>query len=77
MHGEIAWDYMQVDDIAEKLMPPGVRSLRSMLHATAVEVLLYMTPLHCHDMLCSLVHAMNAQYSKFRLRHPDFKVRVV
>jgi hypothetical protein len=68
---------MQVDDIAEKLMPPGVRSLRSMLHATAVEVLLYMTPMHCHDMLCSLVQAMNTQYSKFRLRHPEFQVHTV
>ena len=55
-------------------MPPGVRSLRAMLHATAVEVLLYLTPLHCHDMLCSLVEAMNAQFSKFMLRHPDFQV---
>jgi len=26
------------DDVAEALMPPGVRSLRSMMHATAVEV---------------------------------------
>ena len=55
-------------------MPPGVRSLRAMLHATAVEVLLYLTPLHCHDMLSSLVEAMNAQFSKFMLRHPDFQV---
>ena len=31
---------LQVDVLAEALMPPGVRSLRSMLHATAVEVLL-------------------------------------
>ena len=65
---------VQVDDVAERLMPPGVRSLRSMLHATAVEVLLYLTPLHCHDMLSSLVEAMNAQFSKFMLRHPDFQV---
>ena len=56
-------------------MPPGVRSLRNMLHATAVEVLLYLTPVHCHDMLCSLVEAMNAQFSRFMLRHPDFQVR--
>ena len=65
---------MQVDDVAEKLMPPGVRSLRNMLHATAVEVLLYLTPVHCHDMLSSLVEAMNAQFSRFMLRHPDFQV---
>lgn len=66
---------MQVDVLADALMPPGVRSLRSMLHATAVEVLLYLTPLHCQDMLSSLVGSMNAQFSKFMLRHPDFQVR--
>jgi hypothetical protein len=66
----------QVDTLAEALMPPGVRSLRSMLHATAVEVLLYLTPLHCQDMLGSLVAAMNAQFAKFMLRHPDFQARV-
>ena len=60
--------------MAERLMPPGVRSLRAMLQATAVEVLLYLTPLHCHDMLSSLVEALNAQFSKFMLRHPDFQV---
>lgn len=66
---------MQIDVLADALMPPGVRSLRSMLHATAVEVLLYLTPLHCHDMLQSLVTAMNAQFAKFMLRHPDFQAR--
>ena len=30
---------VQVDTMADALMPPGVRSLRQMLHATAVEVL--------------------------------------
>ena len=65
----------QVDVLAEALMPPGVRSLRAMLHATAVEVLLYLTPLHCQDMLGSLVAAMNAQFAKFMLRHPHFQAR--
>lgn len=65
----------QIDVLAEALMPPGVRSLRSMLHATAVEVLLYLTPLHCHDMLHSLVTALNAQFAKFMLRHPGFQAR--
>ncbi|CAL8470099.1 g9641 [Coccomyxa elongata] len=64
---------LDIDVLAEALMPPGVRSLRSMLHATAVEVLLYLTPLHCHDMLQSLVTALNSQFAKFMLRHPDFQ----
>lgn len=68
---------VQIDVLAEALMPPGVRSLRSMLHATAVEVLLYLTPLHCHDMLQSLVTALNSQFAKFMLRHPDFQAQFI
>ena len=52
-----------------------MRSLRSMMHATAVEVLLYLTPAHCSAMLASLAEGMNRQYARFRLRHPDFQAR--
>ena len=55
-------------------MPPGVRSLRMMLHATAVEVLLYVTQLHCQDMLDSLVDSLNIQFHKFQRRNPGFAV---
>ena len=44
-----------------------------MMHATAVEVLLYLTPAHCSAMLASLAEGMNRQYARFRLRHPDFQ----
>ena len=49
------WWGVQVDRLAQSLMPANLRPLRSMLHATAVEVLLYLTPLHCQDMLDSVV----------------------
>ena len=65
---------MQVDTMADALMPPGVRSLRQMLHATAVEVLLYLTQLHCQEMLDSLVASLNLQYQKFLRRNPTFEV---
>lgn len=55
-------------------MPAGVRGLRSMFHATAVEVLLYLTPIHCQDMLDSLTTSMNATFSAFMKRNPAFKV---
>ncbi|KAK9800186.1 hypothetical protein WJX73_006192 [Symbiochloris irregularis] len=67
---------LDVDVIAEAIMPPGVRQLRSMLHATAVEVLLSLTPLHAQDMLDSLISFINVQHSKFLARHPDFKGNV-
>lgn len=65
---------MQVDILARLLMPPGIEALRGMLHATAVEVLLYLTPSHCHDMLTSLIASMNSTYAKFMRRYPGFKV---
>ena len=65
---------MQVDILARLLMPPGIEALRGMLHATAVEVLLYLTPSHCHDMLTSLIASMNSTHAKFMRRYPGFKV---
>ena len=56
-------------------MLPGVRSLRSVLHATAIEVLLALTPRHLQDMMDSLLASLNAQHSKFMARHPTFKAR--
>lgn len=66
---------MQVDRLAQSLMPANLRPLRSMLHATAVEVLLYLTPLHCQDMLDSVVLSLNTVYGKFMQRNPSFDVR--
>ena len=66
--------HSQVDAISEALMPSGVRGLRSMFHATAVEVLLYLTPVHCQDMLDSLTTSLNATFTSFMKRNPAFKV---
>ena len=66
---------LQLDTISEALMLPGVRSLRSVLHSTAIEVLLALTPRHLQSMMDSLIDFLNAQYAKFMARHPTFKVR--
>ncbi len=65
----------QVDKLAERLMPANLEALRGIFHATAVEVLLYLTPLHCQDMLDSVVVSLNGTYAKFIARNPDFRVR--
>jgi len=39
-----------------------------------VQVLLYLTPLHCQDMLDSVVVSLNATVHKFLARNPGFKV---
>ncbi len=66
---------MQVDRLAQSLMPANLKPLRQMLHATAVEVLLYLTPLHCQDMLDSVVLSLNTVHAKFVQRNPGFDVR--
>ena len=38
-------------------------------------MLLYLTPLHCQDMLDSVVVSLNAVHAKFMRRNPDFRVR--
>ncbi|KAL3144354.1 hypothetical protein ABBQ32_004110 [Trebouxia sp. C0010 RCD-2024] len=67
---------LEVDAISEALMPSGVRGLRSMFHATAVEVLLYLTPVHCQDMLDSLTTSLNATFTSFMKRNPAFQGKV-
>eukprot|EP00884_Botryococcus_braunii_P003989 jgi/Botrbrau1/13591/Bobra.0307s0010.1 len=67
---------LDADLQAEALMPAGVRSLRSMLHATCVEVVMYLTPLHCQDMLNSVVDGCNFQFARFKQRNPEFKGKV-
>jgi len=64
---------LEVDSLAAGLMPPGIPSLRQVLHSTAVEVLLYLTPMHRAAILSSLVTSLNSVYAKFMLRNPDFR----
>ena len=77
-HGRVASELdraVQVDRLAQSLMPANLKPLRQMLHATAVEVLLYLTPLHCQDMLDSVVLSLNTVHAKFMQRNPGFDVR--
>lgn len=67
---------LEVDALAAALRPPGIASLRQVLHSTAVEVLLYLTPLHRAAVLGSLVASLNSAYSRFMLRNPEFRGKV-
>jgi hypothetical protein len=40
-------------------------------------VLLYLTPLHCQDMLDSVVTSLNATVAKFMARNPSFTVQML
>ena len=63
---------LEIDGLASSLMPPGISSLRHVLHSTAVEVLFYLTPVHRRAILDSVVYSLNVVYSKFMARNPEF-----
>ncbi len=63
---------LEIDGLAASLMPPGISSLRHVLHSTAVEVLFYLTPMHRRAILDSVVYSLNVVYNKFMARNPDF-----
>ena len=58
-----------------RTQPPGIPSLRSVLHSTVVEILLFMTPRHRAEIVASLVTSLNTVYARFVQRNPGFKVR--
>jgi len=67
---------LDIDGLASSLMPPGISSLRHVLHSTAVEVLFYLTPVHRRAILDSVVYSLNVVYSKFMARNPEFDGQV-
>uniref|UniRef100_A0A1D2AB48 DDHD domain-containing protein n=1 Tax=Auxenochlorella protothecoides TaxID=3075 RepID=A0A1D2AB48_AUXPR len=67
---------LRVDEVARGLIPPGLAALRQVLHATVVEVLLFLTPGYRDQMVAALVRALNAQITRFRDRNPGFKGKV-
>lgn len=50
-------------------------SSSQVLHATVVEVLLFMTPSFRDQMVCALARSLNVQVARFRARNPTFSVR--
>lgn len=67
---------LDVDAVAAACAPSGSATIRGTMHATAVEVLLYLAPAHAADMIKSLVASLNAQWRRFSARHPDFEGQV-
>ncbi len=67
---------LEIDSLAASLMPPGISSLRHVLHSTAVEVLFYLTPMHRAAILDSVVNSLNVVYRKFINRNPGFQGKV-
>ncbi|CAN0928024.1 Phospholipase SGR2 [Linum grandiflorum] len=60
----------------EKITLDGVRGLRIMLGATAHDVLYYMSPIYCQDIINSVSNQLNCLYLKFLKRNPSYDGKV-
>ncbi|XP_077224242.1 phospholipase SGR2-like isoform X2 [Tasmannia lanceolata] len=60
----------------EKITLDGVRGLRKMLSATVHDVLYYMSPIYCQDIINSVSNQLNRLYMKFIKRNPGYDGKV-
>ncbi|KAF4354904.1 hypothetical protein F8388_013853 [Cannabis sativa] len=67
LSGESAVDNITLD---------GVRGLRVMLSATVHDVLYYMSPVYCQDIINSVSNQLNRLYLKFLKRNPGYNGKV-
>ncbi|OVA14553.1 DDHD [Macleaya cordata] len=64
------------ESTVEKVTLEGVRSLRFMLSATVHDVLYYMSPIYCQDIINSVSNQLNRLYMKFIKRNPGYEGKV-
>ncbi|KAI3714750.1 hypothetical protein L6452_21709 [Arctium lappa] len=64
------------ESAVEKCTLPGVRGLRVMLSATVHDVLYYMSPIYCQDIIDSVSNQLNMLYYKFLKRNPGYDGKV-
>ncbi|KAM7280507.1 hypothetical protein ACFE04_007641 [Oxalis oulophora] len=60
----------------DKITLDGVRGLRVMLSATVHDVLYYMSPVYCQDIIDSVSNQLNRLYLKFLKRNPNYDGKV-
>ncbi|ONK73155.1 uncharacterized protein A4U43_C04F27840 [Asparagus officinalis] len=64
------------ENAVEKITLDGVRGLRVTLSATVHDVLYYMSPMHCQDIIDSVSNQLNRLYTKFLKRNPGYDGKV-
>ncbi|XAR57497.1 hypothetical protein NMG60_11025660 [Bertholletia excelsa] len=64
------------ESAVEKITLDGVRGLRVMLSATVHDVLYYMSPIYCQDIIDSVSYQLNRLYLKFLKRNPGYDGKV-
>ncbi|XP_074570030.1 phospholipase SGR2-like isoform X2 [Curcuma longa] len=64
------------ESAVEKITLDDVRGLRMTLSATVHDVLYYMSPIYCQDIIDSVSNQLNRLYSKFLKRNPGYDGKV-
>ncbi|XP_071737236.1 phospholipase SGR2-like [Rutidosis leptorrhynchoides] len=64
------------ESAVERCTLPGVRGLRVTLSATVHDVLYYMSPIYCQDIIDSVSNQLNRLYMKFLKRNPGYDGKV-
>ncbi|KAJ4843910.1 hypothetical protein Tsubulata_034436 [Turnera subulata] len=64
------------ESAVEKITLDGVRGLRVTLSATVHDVLYYMSPIYCQDIINSVSNQLNRLYLKFLKRNPGYNGKV-
>ncbi|KAI3972694.1 hypothetical protein MKX01_019352 [Papaver californicum] len=64
------------ENAVEKVTLEGVRGLRFMLSATVHDVLYYMSPIYCQEIINSVSNQLNRLYLKFIKRNPGYDGKV-
>ncbi|KAL8167211.1 hypothetical protein V2J09_008710 [Rumex salicifolius] len=64
------------ESAVEKITLDGVRGLRTTLSATVHDVLYYMSPIYCQDIIDSVSNQLNRLYLKFIKRNPGYEGKV-
>lgn len=64
------------ESAVERCTLPGVRGLRVTLSATVHDVLYYMSPIFCQDIIDSVSNQLNRLYLKFLKRNPGYDGKV-
>ncbi|XP_074263973.1 phospholipase SGR2 isoform X2 [Silene latifolia] len=64
------------ESAVEKITLDGVRGLRTTLSATVHDVLYYMSPIYCQEIIDSVSNQLNRLYLKFLKRNPGYDGKV-
>lgn len=64
------------ESAVENITLDGVRGLRTTLSATVHDVLYYMSPIYCQDIIDSVSNQLNRLYRKFLKRNPGYDGKV-